>query len=152
MCGGRVASNNILIHNIMQTTEIKISVFNGNSIENAVYVLSRGKNTGKVLAQPCPDCYVISVPKASSSEVKAVANILFVSGKLKPFFHGFVIEFVTIENYRKMFLQLWRILSPEKVEQTARQLWTIDLYQVKIQKQLKSISQLRTAVAFAALE
>ena len=136
----------------MQTTEIKISVFNGNSIENAVYVLSRGKNPGKVLAQLCPDCYVISVPKASSSEVKAVANILFVSGKLKPFFHGFVIEFVTIENYRKMFLQLWRILSPEKVEQTARQLWAIDLYQVKIQKQLKSISQLRTAVAFAALE
>ena len=136
----------------MQTTEIKISVFNGNSIENAVYVLSRGKNTGKVLSQPCPNCYVISVPKASTSEVKAVANILFVSGKLKPFFHGSVIEFVTIENYRKMFFQLWRILSSEKVEQTARQLSAIDLYQVKIQKQLKAIRQLRTAVAFAALE
>ncbi len=27
----------------MQTTEIKISVFNGNSIENAVYVLSKGQ-------------------------------------------------------------------------------------------------------------
>lgn len=136
----------------MQTTEVKISVFNGNSIENAVYVLSRGKNTGKVLSQPCPNCYAISVPKASTSEVKAVANILFVSGKLKPFFHGSVIEFVTIENYRKMFLQLWRILLPEKVEQTARQLSAIDLYQVKIQKQLKTISQLRIAIAFAALE
>jgi hypothetical protein len=51
-----------------------------------------------------------------------------------------------------MFLQLWRILSPEKVEQTTRQLLAIDLYQVKIKKQLKTISQLRTAVAFAALE
>ncbi len=136
----------------MQTTEIKISVFNGNTIENAVYVLSRGKNTGKVLSQPCPNCYAINIPKASTSEVKAVANILFVSGKLKPFFHGSVIEFVTIENYRKVFFQLWRILSPEKVEQTARQLSAIDLYQVQIQKQLKTISQLRTAVAFAALE
>lgn len=136
----------------MQTTEIKISVFNGNTIENAVYVLGRGKNTGKVLSQPCPNCYAISVPKASTAEVKAVANILFISGKLKPFFHGSVIEFVTIENYRKMFLQLWRILSPEKVEQTVKQLSAIDLYQVQIQKQLKTISQLRTAVAFAALE
>lgn len=136
----------------MQITEIKISVFNGNSIENAVFVLSRGKNTGKVLSQPCSNCYAISVPNATTSEVKAVANILFISGKLKPFFHGSVIEFVTIENYRKMFLQLWRILSPEKVEQTARQLSAMDLYQVKIQKQLKAISQPRTAVAFAALK
>lgn len=69
----------------MQESEIKINVFNGNTIENAVYVLSRGKNTGKVLSQPCPNCYAISVPKTSASEVKAVANILFVSGKLKPF-------------------------------------------------------------------
>jgi hypothetical protein len=146
------ASINKLIHNIMQTEEIKISVFNGNTIENAVYVLSRGKNTGKVLSQPCPNCYAISIPQASTSEVKAVANILFVSGKLKPFLHGSVIEFVTVENYRKLFLQLWRILSPEKVEQTAKQLSALDLYQLKIQQQLKTISQLRTAIAFAALE
>lgn len=136
----------------MKETEIKISVFNGNTNPNAVYILSRGKNTGKVLIQPCPNCYVISAKSASISEVKAVANILFVSGRLRPFMHGSVIDFVRINEYRKMFFQLWQTLSPEKIEQIAKYLTTLEDYQNKIVKQLQNIKQLRTAVAFSALK
>lgn len=136
----------------MQETEIKISVFNGNTNPNAIYILSRSKNTGKLLVQPCPNCYAISAKSASISEVKAVANILFVPGRLRPFMHGSVIEFVRINEYRKMFFQLWRKLSPEKVKQTAKQLTALEEYQKDIVKQLQNIKQLRVAVAFSALK
>lgn len=136
----------------MQASEIQIKVFNGKSVENAVYVLNRGRNTGKVLSQPCPNCFTISIPGAATAEVKAVANILFVSGKIKPFLRGSVIEFVTVETYRKLFNQFWRLLSLEIVEQTAKQLSALELYQSKVQEQLVKIRQLRTAIAFAALK
>ena len=136
----------------MQASEIQIKVFNGKSVENAVYVLNRGRNTGKVLSQPCPNCFTIPIPGATTAEVKAVANILFVSGKIKPFLRGSVIEFVTVETYRKMFIQLWRLLSLEIVEQTAKQLSALELYQSKVQEQLVKIRQLRIAIAFAALK
>lgn len=136
----------------MKKTEIKIQVHNGKENHSAVYVLSRGKNSGKPLAKPCPNCYAIQAPPEILSEVRAVAQILFVSDNLKPLFRGSVIEFVTVKAYRKQFLALWFSVSPAVVSQAAQALADLECRQTVIQEQLVLLRQLRKAIAFAALK
>ena len=133
-------------------TEIKIQVYNGKPSSAAVYVLSRGGNSGKVLNQPCPNCYAIQAPPEMLSEVRAVAQILFISEKLRPFLRGSVIEFVTVKAYRKEFLKLWHSLSAEKISQAAAQLAALEAYAATVQAQFATLRQLRKSIAFAALE
>lgn len=133
-------------------TNIEIKVHNGTETTPAVYVLSRGQNSGKPLAKPCPNCYAIQAETESLSEVRAVAHILFVSGKLKPFLHGSVIEFVTVKAYRKAFLNLWQSLPIEKVIETAQALAQLEQQTEILRKQLLLLAQLRKMTAFAALK
>lgn len=141
------------IYKSMETAKIRIQVFSpAQQNQPAVYVLSRGQNTGKVQNQPSANSYAIYAPSHLLPLVKAAADILFQSHRLRPYLHGSVIEFVTVETYRKLFVQLWQSLSRETIEQTAKQLTAIDVYLCQIQKQLKTIGQLRTAIVFAALK
>lgn len=135
----------------MRTEQVKIKVHNGTENHSAVYVLSRGRNSGKVLNQPCPNCYAIQVPAEQLAQVRAVAHILFISEKLKPHLQGSVIEFITVGAYRKQFFALWRSISPATVTQTAQALADLEQHQTAIQKQLVLLRQLRQSIAFAAL-
>lgn len=136
----------------MQIDSIKIQVYNGKPSRVAVYVLSRGSNLGKVLNQPCPNCYTIQATPEILSEVRTVTQILFISEKLKPFLRGSVIEFVTVAAYRKAFLKFWRSLSVETISKTAAQLAALEAYAATVQKQLSEIHSLRKSIAFAALK
>lgn len=137
----------------METSKIKIQVFNPAQEKlPAVYVLSRGLNSGKVQNQPSANSYAIYAPSELLPLVKAAANILFQSRRLQPYLHGSVIEFVKVDVYRHLFFELWLSLSPEVIEKTAKQLSALELYQSKVQEQLVKIRQLRTAIAFAALK
>lgn len=137
----------------METSKIKIQVFNpAQEKQPAVYVLSRGLNSGKVQNQPSANSYAIYAPSELLPLVKAAANILFQSRRLQPYLHGSVIEFVKVDVYRHLFFELWLSLSPEVIEKTAKQLSALELYQSKVQEQLVKIRQLRTAIAFAALK
>lgn len=106
--------------------EIKIKTHNGKENTSAVYVLSRGQNSGKPLNKPCPNCYEIQAPTDSIAKIRAVAHILYVSGKLRPFMRGSVIEFVTIGSYRKAFLQQWHSLDSETISKTAQVLQQLE--------------------------
>ncbi|MBP9589226.1 MAG: hypothetical protein KBE40_08925 [Bacteroidales bacterium] len=133
-------------------TEIQIKVHNGTEKKSAVYVLSRGQNSGKPLANPCPNCHAIQAPAERLAEGRAVAHILFISGKLNPLLRGSVIEFVTVKAYRKAFLKLWHSLSAEKISQAAAQLAALEAYAATVQAQFATLRQLRKSIAFAALE
>jgi len=135
----------------MELTKIKIGVYNSN-LENssAVYVLSRGTNTGKLQNQPTANTYAIYAPSDLLPLVKAAAFILFQSKSLRPHLHGSVIEFVCVDTYRKLFFELWRSLSPENLKQVSSKLEALEQYSENLQNQLKKVAQLRTFVAAAA--
>lgn len=136
----------------MINTEIQIKIYNGTESHSAVYVLGRGQNSGKPLDKPCPNCYKIQAPTDCIAKVRAVAHILFVSGKLRPFMRGSVFEFITVGSYRKAFLQLWHSLDSEKIFQTAQMLQHLEQQADNLKKQIRLVNQLRQNIAFAALE
>ena len=134
----------------MKNSHIQVKTYQGNQQPDAVYVLSRGLNSGKPLETPCPNCYQIVSP--NPRQAKAVARILFESGSLRPFLHGSVIEFVRIDVYRSQFINLWESLNIEKVSDTLNKLDAIDQYLSNLTMQLKKIKQLRHYVAISAIE
>ena len=134
----------------MKNSHIQVKTYQGCQNPDAVYVLSRGLNSGKPLETPCPNCYQIVSP--NPRQAKAVARILFESGSLRPFLHGSVIEFVSIDVYRSQFINLWESLNIEKVSDTLNKLDAIDQYLSNLTMQLKKIKQLRHYVAISAIE
>ena len=134
----------------MKNSHIQVKTYQGCQNPDAVYVLSRGLNSGKPLENPCPNCYQIVSP--NPRQAKAVARILFESGSLRPFLHGSVIEFVRIDVYRSQFINLWESLNIEKVSDTLNKLDAIDQYLSNLTMQLKKIKQLRHYVAISAIE
>ena len=139
------------IYKSMETAKIKIQVFNPTQeSQPAVYVLSRGLNSGKVQNQPSANSYAIYAPSELLPLVKAAANILFQSHRLRPYLHGSVIEFVKIDVYRHLFFELWRSLSPDVIEKTAKQMQALEQYSANLETQLKKVVQLYRAIALSA--
>lgn len=135
----------------METSKIRIQVFNpAQESQPAVYVLSRGLNSGKVQNQPSANSYAIYAPSELLPLVKAAANILFQSRRLQPYLHGSVIEFVKVDVYRHLFFELWRSLSPDVIEKTAKQMQALEQYSANLQTQLKKVVQLYRAIALSA--
>lgn len=98
----------------METEKIKIQVFNlAQEKQPAVYVLSRGLNSGKVQKEPSANSYAIYAPSELLPLVKAAANILFQSKRLRPYLHGSVIEFVKVGVYRHLFLSCGAHFPPK---------------------------------------
>ena len=133
----------------MKNSHIQVKTYQGNQQPNAVYVLSRGLNSGKPLDVPCPNCYQILTP--NPMQAKAVARILFESGNLRPHLHGSVIEFVRIDVYRSQFTQLWETLDAERISAVTAKLDAIDNYLANLASQLQKVKQLRHHLAISAL-
>lgn len=133
----------------MKNSHIQVKTYQGNLQPNAVYVLSRGLNSGKPLDVPCPNCYQILTP--NPMQAKAVARILFESGSLRPHLHGSVIEFVRIDVYRSQFSQLWETLDAERISAVTAKLDAIDNYLANLASQLQKVKQLRHHLAISAL-
>lgn len=133
----------------MKNSHIQVKTYQGNKQPNAVYVLSRGLNSGKPLDVPCPNCYQILTP--DPRQAKAVARILFESGNLRPHLHGSVIEFVRIDVYRSQFTQLWETLDAERISAVTAKLDAIDKYLANLAGQLQKVKHLRHHLAISAL-
>lgn len=133
-------------------TEITIKTFNGTIAENTFFVLSRGRNSGKPLKKPCPNCYAITAPPEQLAFVRSVAFILFQSGRLRPLFVGSVIDFIRLSDYRKAFITLWQSLNPQCVEVAAKQINAVEQETERLQRQIELLHQLRKAIAFLALD
>ena len=99
----------------------------------------------------CGSFGLISRETPDPQQAKAVARILFESGSLRPYLHGSVIEFVSIDVYRSQFTQLWETLDAERISSVTAKLDAIDQYLVNLSDQLKKVKQLRHHLAIAAL-
>lgn len=68
--------------------------------EESLFILSKGKNAGKVLEKPCPNCFRITAEPKDIEFIKACATALFHSERLKRILRGAVISFITIVHYK----------------------------------------------------
>jgi hypothetical protein len=67
------------------------------------FVLSRGKNTGKVLTRSCPNCWVISAQDdITVDRLKGIVTALHITHAMRYMLIGSVIEYVRITDFRKL--------------------------------------------------
>ncbi len=66
------------------------------------FVLNRGRNTGKLLAHPCPNCWVITADSEETIDrLEVIIDSLHVTRRFEPSLIGSVIEYIRIHDFRK---------------------------------------------------
>jgi hypothetical protein len=67
------------------------------------FVLNRGKNTGKVLGQECPNCWVIQAPdEVTLARIEGIVTAMHLSHLVRRMLIGSVILYVRISDFRKL--------------------------------------------------
>ncbi|UOE39164.1 DUF6943 family protein [Chryseobacterium oryzae] len=115
--------------------------------KNALFILSRGKNAGKPLFQPCPNCYILYCNNSEELEnLYWTFFTLWKNGFFHPYLCGSVIEMLRLLELKKI-LQTFIVPSLTKMEQNEKILSDIKaIYQLeqKFTKQLQQLSELRS--------
>ena len=66
------------------------------------FVLNRGRNTGKLLGTPCPNCWVITADtQCTIDRLEVIIDALHVTKRLEPSLIGSVIEYIRIHDFKK---------------------------------------------------
>jgi len=117
--------------------------------KTALYILSRGRNAGKPLFEPCPNCHIIYV---NSDEEREVYYWTFYALWKHGFFHphlcGSVIEMLRLSDLKKLLLQ-WIQPGIEKANRNPEMVnkikstWELEQ---KMQKQSELLKQLRDSL------
>lgn len=115
--------------------------------ENSIFILSRGKNAGKPLFEPCPNCFILYCRNETEKEnLYWIFYTLWKNGFFHPYLCGSVIDMLRLSELKKV-LQNWIIPSFSKMEQNGKILQDIKaVYQLEqhYSKQLKQLAELRS--------
>ena len=114
--------------------------------ETAIFILNRGRNAGKPLRTPCPNCFIYYC--SSGEELETVYwtfYALWKNGFFHPHLCGSVIEMLRLSDL-KILLRNWiqpgiekATRNPEMVNKI-KSTWELEQ---KIQEQSKAIQELR---------
>ena len=114
--------------------------------EQAIYILNRGRNAGKPLRQPCPNCFIYYC--SSPEEIETVYwtfYALWKNGFFHPHLCGSVIEMLRLCDLKTLmrnFIQPAFEKSCNSPEMVAKIKATWELEQ-KIEKQAAALKELR---------
>lgn len=97
-----------------------------------VFALCKGLNSGKPLEKPCPNCFAILCQDEQQKEFyKSLLYGLWISKAFHPILVGSVIEFIRINDFKKLVAESAAFLQPK---QTA---FENDLKKIKSYEQLE---------------
>ncbi|WP_313032009.1 DUF6943 family protein [Soonwooa sp.] len=117
--------------------------------ENALFILSRGRNAGKPLFEPCPNCFILYCKDREELEILYWTFFtLWKNGFFHPYLCGSVIEMLRLSELRKI-IQNFIIPSLSKMQQNGKILSDIKaVYQLeeKYTRQLQQLSELRSVL------
>jgi len=111
------------------------------------FILNKGLNSGKPMDQPCPNCFVITT---ASEETRESLYYLCLSLKIGKFFtyylKGSVIPFICISDAKKVINAALQNNQEQQWTIKVEKLKKINAFEVNLQLQLKTISQLKIAL------
>ena len=115
----------------------------------AIFILNRGKNAGKPLRQPCPNCFIIYCKDENEVEnYYWTFYALWKHGFFHPYLCGSVIEMLRISEL-KTLMRNFIIPALEKSSQNPemtlkiKSTWELEK---KIEQQAKAIKELRDSL------
>jgi hypothetical protein len=119
------------------------------------FILSKGNNAGKPLAQPCPNCFVLLADDAKQKEdLYWLCFGLWQGGFFLPFLCGSVIPFIHLGDLRKVITQAGEKVAqkPAPFAQAVQLLNRLSVHQENIKEQLKLIKEAKRAVMHKLLK
>ena len=130
----------------MLTHKVRTYSVHSPAPKTALYILSRGRNAGKPMLQPCPNCHIIYVTNTEELETNYWTFYAFWKhGFLHPHLCGSVIEMLRLSDLKKLLLQ-WiqpgiekATRNPEMVNKI-KSTWELEQ---KIEKQATALKELR---------
>ena len=130
----------------MLTHKVRTYAVHRETPEQAIYILNRGRNAGKPLRQPCPNCFIYYC--SSPQEIETVYwtfYALWKHGFFHPHLCGSVIEMLRLCDLKTLmrnFIQPAFEKSCNSPEMVAKIKATWELEQ-KIEKQAAALKELR---------
>jgi hypothetical protein len=131
----------------MQTFRIQTWSSTHKDSQHQFFLLSRGNNTGKPLDKPCPNCYVVACCSAEERErLYWLSYVPWQSGTFRQHLIGSVIEFIRIDDLRKLMQAYDRKLNGKIVE-FVTMLTRLNAMEASLHAQLTKTKQLKLAMA-----
>ena len=133
----------------MLTNKVRTYAVHRETPEQAIYILNRGRNAGKPLRQPCPNCFIYYCSNPEELEtVYWTFYALWKNGFFHPHLCGSVIEMLRLSDLKKLLLQ-WiqpgiekATRNPEMVNKI-KSTWELEQ---KIAQQSKAVQELRDSL------
>ena len=130
----------------MLTHKVRTYSVHSPAPKTALYILSRGRNAGKPMLEPCPNCHIIYVTSPEELETYYWTFYAFWKhGFFHPHLCGSVIEMLRLSDLKKLLLQ-WiqpgiekATRNPEMVNKI-KSTWELEQ---KIEKQAAALKELR---------
>ena len=116
---------------------------------HVLFILSKGLNAGKPLAQPCPNCFAVEFSSADDAfRFRALCLILMQSHIFSQYLKGSVIPFLTIRDFRSIVSRYFELVNnmPDGFSHLVEVLATIEEHEQKSRSMLSLLSQYRMAL------
>ena len=133
----------------MLTNKVRTYSVHRPAPEQAVFILNRGRNAGKPLREPCPNCFIIYCSNQEELEtVYWTFYALWKHGFFHPYLCGSVIEMLRISEL-KTLMRNFIIPALEKSSQNPemtlkiKSTWELEK---KIEQQAKAVKELRDSL------
>jgi hypothetical protein len=119
------------------------------------FILNKGKNSGKPLLTPCPNCFVCLCENDQDKEELYWLLFGMWQGKaIHPHLIGSVIPFIRLKELTNLIhTGIEKLLSnPDKVKRNISKIVQMEKHQINIQKQLELIKQMKRVLIFEVLQ
>jgi hypothetical protein len=119
-----------------------------------VFVLNRGRNSGKPLELPCPNCWVIQTQ--SEEDATRLRQILYAmqrSRRFDPYLRGSVIDFIPIKEFKRLLRDAIELASLNpKFDSVVRAIQAADVMEQTILNQMVILKELRFTLGAKLLQ
>ena len=117
---------------------------------NSFYVLSKGLNSGRPSATPCPNSFVVSAGNPEEKETLYwLTYAIWKSRALYPLLRGSVIPFITVRDFTRQLAAACQSIPPtdERIQKVVTALKKLDETEAQARGQIKIIAEARQLIA-----
>ena len=112
------------------------------------FILNKGNNSGKPLAFPCPNCFVIIAEnQEQADQLRTLCYALWRCRAFEQHLHGSVIPFITIRSFRSVMAFHIPIIEKNATDfaKTVQALKLLEEREQNLKKTLRAVSEYKQA-------
>jgi len=116
------------------------------------FVLCKGLNSGKPIAEKCPNSFIIQAETDEFKEILYwISFALWRTKAFHPYLRGSVIPFICIGDYKQLIVEKVEVVNanPIKFAETIKQLSFIEMKEKQLKENLKLIQELKRAYVYS---